>query len=99
MGDESREEYEQYMAALPKADVVWLHGCKTCEATGLTPEQAVCHDCVRVFKCPQCGHKHGRPFFAALGEVLERCWVCSWSRHEKNQTGQGRSARISQEVG
>src|SRR5688572_29099144 len=90
----------------PVAEVVWLKGCRICNSKGFTnyatfntkePNKIVYRSivcgCVANFNCPQCGHKHGRPFFAASGEVLECCWVCGWRRHEKETESEGHSSR------
>ena len=87
MGDESQRDYEQYMATLPKAEVIWLHSCVNCGGAGklvaindndATEFEFACR-CVLDFNCPQCGKKHGRPFFAGTHERLRHCYVCGWS--------------------
>lgn len=81
MGDESQRDYDQYIATLPKAPIIWLKGCRECGATGMIHSECETYlcICVKKFVCPQCGHNHGRPFFAAQRDVLRRCYRCHWS--------------------
>ena len=85
MGDESQADYDKYAAEQPKAKVIWLHHCRICKGEGTrlemfvdAPPKTYPCGCVTHFHCPQCGHKHGKPFFAGTGDILRVCYVCHW---------------------
>src|SRR5687767_11090264 len=67
-----------------KATVHYLHKCRHCDGlghrSGVTDPKLVwpCV-CVAHFKCPQCGHQHGRMVIAwAVPSRLKYCTQCGW---------------------